>query len=350
MKPVKFIFATLFSNKNVINESKNQPWWLAIVLMLLSCIISVIPAFTGAMSTNGSDALTATQNFGIDLSLKQFSLDYLRDDNDEYKFVIKDGKLEVENFTNAEVKINDKTALLVYYVDYTEEDKALYETFDDKMSVELSKVRVSFPVEGKENTSRLYSTLMLGKEKVYLSLYGANAMCTYSPNANADGSYTINSYENVENNYIQLEGTYELIDGDLANLSGYAYGSSEGEMAKNAFENWKQFFDKAYITPRNTAAFITNGAMIGVSILIVLSSTLMIFLLSKSKSSVRKYKFGESLKMVSFASFSPALISLLIGWLIPSFQSMAFVMCLVLRATWLGMKATGPQDTDTVRK
>lgn len=348
MKPVKFIFATLFSNKNVIDESKKQPWWLAIVLMLLSCIISVIPSFVGAMSTNGSDALIATQNYGIDLSLKQFSLDYLG--KDDYNFVIKDGKLTVENFQKAEVRINDKIALLVHYIDFTEADKIQYETIDAKMSVELSKIRTSYPVEGEENTSYLYSTLLLGKEKVYLSLYGKGAKCTYSSNANSDGSYTINSYLNTENNYTQFEGTYERITGDLANISGYAYGKTDGEKVNNAFESWKQFFDLAYMTPRNNAAFITNGAMIGVSLLIILSSTLMIFLLSKMKSSVRKYKFLESLKMVCFASFSPALISLLIGWLIPSFQSMAFVMCLVLRITWLGMKATGPQDNQTVRK
>ena len=34
MNPVKFIFSTLFSNKNVIDGAKKQPWWLAIVLML----------------------------------------------------------------------------------------------------------------------------------------------------------------------------------------------------------------------------------------------------------------------------------------------------------------------------
>ena len=348
MNPVKFIFSTLFSNKNVIDGAKKQPWWLAIVLMLVSCIISVIPSFSGAMSTNGSDALTATQNYGVDLALKQFSLDYLG--KDDYSFVIEDGKLKVENFEKAEVKINDKISLIVQYVDFTEADKIQYETIEKKMSVELSKLRVSYPVSGEENTSYLYSTLLLGKESLYLSLYGKDAKCTYSPNANSDGSYTINSYLNVENNYTQLEGTYERITGQLANISGYAYGNTDGEKVNNAFENWKQFFDLAYLTPRNNSAFITNGAMIGVSLLIVLSSTLMIFLLSKMKSSLRKFKFLESFKMVCYASFSPALIALLVGWLIPSFQSMAFVMCLVLRITWLGMKATGPQDTGTVRK
>lgn len=349
MKSIKFIFSTLFSNKNVIEGSKKQSWWLAIVLMLISCIVSVIPSFSSTMSVNGSDYITAQKNYDIDLSLKKFSLEYLGNDNTNYNFVIENGELKVENFTKTEIKIQNEISLIVQYVDYTDADKAKYETFDEKLSVELSKIQTGYPT-GEENTSKLHSTLLLGKEKVYLALYGKDAKCTYTPNEKLDGSYSVNEYINTDNNSLSFSGTYDRISGDLANISGYLYGNTENEKLENAFENWKSFFDETYKTPRNNAAFITNGIMIGISIIIILASSLMIFLLSKMKSSVKKYKFLESLKMVCFASLSPALIGLLLGLLIPSFQSMAFVMCLVLRITWLGMKATGPQEVDTVRK
>ena len=41
---------------------------------------------------------------------------------------------------------------------------------------------------------------------------------------------------------------------------------------------------------------------------------------------------------------------LILGFMVPSFQSMAFLMCYILRITWLGMKATNPPSAQAVRK
>lgn len=341
MKPIKFIFSSLFSNKTIIDESKKQPWWLAIVLIILSFVISVIPSFSNVMSTNGSDALVASNNCNIDFSLKKFSQDYLGNDN--YNFIIEDGKLKVTNFTNVEIKYNEDITLLVYYIDYTDTDKLMYDSFESKVSAELTKIKVSHPTE--EHRSKLYSTLILGEQSVYLYLYGKDAICTYSPNA--DGTFNISEETSVIN---QIAGTYENITGDLANISGYLYGSTEDEKLENAYNKWKSFFDEAYKTPRNQTAFIYSASFLGIDVLILFSMSLLVFLLSKSKSSPRKFKYLESLKMLCFASLCPALIGLLLGLIIPSFQTMSFVMCYILRITWLSMKATSPGESNTATR
>ena len=36
MDTIKYIFSSLFSNKKIIDESKTRPWYLAIIIGLLS--------------------------------------------------------------------------------------------------------------------------------------------------------------------------------------------------------------------------------------------------------------------------------------------------------------------------
>ena len=91
MKTIKFLFSSLISNDTVINESKHKPWWLAIVMMIVSCFVSIIPIFTSIMSVNGGSILTASENYNIDYSLKKFSLDYLTKEN--LSFTVENGQL-----------------------------------------------------------------------------------------------------------------------------------------------------------------------------------------------------------------------------------------------------------------
>ena len=69
MKTLKFIFSSLFSNEKIINESKKQPWWLAIVLILFSCVIALIPNFVSVMTVQGSNVISvpADANYAVRL-------------------------------------------------------------------------------------------------------------------------------------------------------------------------------------------------------------------------------------------------------------------------------------------
>ena len=172
-----------------------------------------------------------------------------------------------------------------------------------------------------------------------------DAKCSFK--ANADGSFTISNETGILNN---MSGNYVGINKDLANLNSYYSGNTESEKVNNAYNQWKAFFDKAYESPRNSLAWKYVGIYFGMDIATALIMGLMLFLLSKTKASLIKYRFLEALKMVFFASVSPALIALILGFMVPSFQSMAFLMCYILRITWLGMKATNPPSAQAVRK
>ena len=352
MKSLKFIFSSLFSNEKIINESKKQPWWLAIVLILFSCIIALIPNFVSVMTVQGSNVITSNTNSGIDYSLKQFSVEYLS--KEENKLYVENEKLILANTASKtsiddyylldEVKHNETISLAVYYVDFTEQESAQYKTFNEKLSKVITKIKASRPITDTTE-SNLYSSLILGKETVFLMLCNKDAKCSYK--ANADGSFTISNETGILNN---MSGNYVGINKDVADLNSYYSGNTESEKVNNAYNQWKAFFDKAYESPRNSLAWKYVGIYFGMDIATALVMGLMLFLLSKTKASLIKYRFLEALKMVFFAAVSPALIALILGFMVPSFQSMAFLMCYILRITWLGMKATNPPSAQAVRK
>ena len=300
------------------------------------------------MGSNGSDIIATSQNYSLDYSLQKFSQDYL--DGSTCTIKIENGKLTAENFDFAEVKHNDQITLLVKYVPF-EKDSVLYkETFVEEAKSALNTLQTSnkyvIPAEGEATstniTGKAYSTLLLGSEGVYLYVYDSKATVTYSQDKTIVTSPTP---------VASIYGTYSNINGDLANISNYYVGTTTVEKNDNALASWKNFLNTAYAEPRNQTAWSTTGMYLAINAVILLVSSLMIFLLSKSKTSIQKYKFSESLKMICFCALCPALLSLLVGLFMPSFISMGFMMFIVLRVTWLSMKATSPeQAAQAVRK
>ena len=66
-------------------------------------------------------------------------------------------------------------------------------------------------------------------------------------------------------------------------------------------------------------------------------------ILTRLKSATgEKLNYLNALQIIAFASLAPAAIGCLLGFVISSFAQIGFVLCLGLRATFLGMKAANP--------
>ena len=85
---------------------------------------------------------------------------------------------------------------------------------------------------------------------------------------------------------------------------------------------------------------------------IVIILALVLFLLSRTKSSPVKLSFLTALKFDMFATLSPAIIGMIISLFWSAIAYIGFIICFGIRATFLGMKTTSPNNNqpDTVRK
>lgn len=340
MDTVKFIFSSLFKNDTVINESKKRPWWLAIIIVMISCIVALIPSITTVLNYNGSDIITRTDNHNLDYSLKTFTYEYLRKDSanpDKLEMYIdQNGVLQANSEKVYEIKFGEDISLLVSYVKDA-----------DKLTQRIDTLKTSYPVATSEGQkSAIYNMLLLTQSNLYLYVYAKDASCTYTQTNN------MRTVETSDDPIAIVTGSFEKISDSLTNFNNY-YDSTlpSSEAYDKAYEKWINFFDESYKTVKESAALTSAGVYLLLDLGIIIIMSLTVFFLSRTKSSVRKFGFFESLKMILFASLSPALLSLILGFLIPSMQTMSFVLFFGLRITWLGMKATSPEEnTNAVRK
>ena len=151
MDTVKFIFSSLFKNDTVINESKKRPWWLAIIIVMISCIVALIPSITTVLNYNGSDIITRTDNHNLDYSLKTFTYEYLRKDSanpDKLEMYIdQNGVLQANSEKVYEIKFGEDISLLVSYVKDA-----------DNLTQRIDTLKTSYPVAtGEGQKSAIYN-------------------------------------------------------------------------------------------------------------------------------------------------------------------------------------------------
>ena len=345
MNPVQFIFSSLFNNGVIIEESKKQPWWLGIVLAIVSCIVAIVPSFVSTMGQNGSDLITAQENYNLDYSLKTFTNEYLKkEENADPKIkmsISEDGILTCNYSDTVEIKYEENVTLLFKFVDDS-----------DKLTSTMNKLKTSYPIANTnaEDTtlkSSLKNILIFTQNDLYLYIYAKDATCTYTED---NGVRTV---ETSDDPIGMTSGTFKDISDSLKNFNNYYSTSSaqESERQKVVLEKWVSLFNEAYEPIKIEGSFTYAGISSLLNVGVILIMSLTVFLLSLTKSSIRKFNFLEALKMTLFASISPALIAMIASFLIPSLQSMGFVLFLGLRMTWLGMKATSPdEEQEAVRK
>lgn len=311
---LKFIGGTLFSNPKVL-EGKRRKFYQALIIGLISLIIAIVPIFSYTMSIEGSQAITKQDNSSLDVSLTLFSK-YLNESDEASVIINAQGTVKVEGITEYVINSSEgKHLLTVRYATDAEDQNEIANYYKNGI------------VDGKP-TATPRSFMILQSNSIYIYTFALDAKNTL----NEDG--TIKSNANYTTTYTgdprELKGT------DFA-----TYYSNEIGGAEACVEKWKSALNKMYAPIKASTVAYSVGIYSLLNFVIMLTMALVIMILTRLKSSqCEKMKFSESLKCVLFASLSPAVISLLIGFMISSFASVAFVMCMGIRCVFLGSKAS----------
>jgi hypothetical protein len=107
--------------------------------------------------------------------------------------------------------------------------------------------------------------------------------------------------------------------------------------------NWKVFYDQGYLATKNSALFYQTLLFLGIYAILVLFMGLMVFLLTRGKRNSFNYlTFWACEKIAMWAAVSPGLLSLILGFMLPSYAVMFFIILMGLRTMWLSMKQLRP--------
>lgn len=356
---IKFFLASLISNDYCV-EARKKPWYAAVIIALVSIVVALIPVMTSTFSAKGSDIMAAP-TYGYETSLADFSQS-LQANNVYLK--VEDGKLvDVQDSWNTAYGEAGTVAAYLHEYETTTsyypskegvdengsstiivEDTPIYET---KTVVDLA---VYYYPENPQQSLGDYARLILestdpagNKDYSINAIFlGTNEFLVYKHPQGANQAAGSRAYTwNVSS----FEGkTLVEILTTKADGTRIVYDEKQPiEYRTQIMDNFKRMLDEGYASAAYIGAWSTTGIIFGVFVLLTFILGLVIFLMTRGKNNpFRIYTFWETQKIAYWASFTPAVISMILAFLVPSFALMGFLFIFGIRVVWMSMKSLRP--------
>lgn len=352
--PIVTFLRTLYNNEAVVNISLNTKWYWSIIFFVVSTLISIIPVTVQTSQTQGSSYISGGTSDAFLYGLN----DYVNNATEDQQIIFtKDGLIDTST--------KQSTRYDGYYIQ-GDASKNVYKpifSYEREGNNELDIYVVTDNVEAlsdiannitnsntnygdalvdgddekkdllKENIyTRSTSFILFTKNAVYSKTYKGT---TASTALNGNFNHLLEAFKDLSK-----KETYTLKD-----MLTYNTSDKVGVVEKQSayLENYRTFSDFAYIDQRTSQTWVSFGIYCGINGGLILIMGLVTFLMTRGKNNPnRTIKFYECFSMAFWSSFSPAVLSLILGFLMPSFGMMSFLMFYSFRIMFLSMKHLRP--------
>ena len=360
-------FKTVFSNDAVVAAGRNLPWFIPILIALASVVLALIPSFvTGIRSDMGYSSLGAN-SYGYENGLVAFG-DFLESEKNTLSMKIENNELKVTGWnealdhrnagsqwfsypiteplpqpetssSSAEASTSTEVPVVVtptvtngFEVFYYEENENIkFEDFRTRILQNLNPYTIQ---ERFDNPDRTYGTtyrtnlLLLAKDRFYFA--------KFQRTVNGTGSHFYGKFDHPSMQGMNLLDLYKVsVDATPGSL----------QRTNEIRNNWKDFFRNSYESTKSTSVWSMTGVMFGVDIGVILLFGLVLFIMTRGKNNpFRTIKWYETMMMAGWASFSPAVIAIPIGFLLSQFSAFIFIFLYGLRVMWMSMRALRPYE------
>jgi len=325
-------FGSLISNQRAIDCAKEFPIWMAIIFLLLSFFIPTIPTLVTASKTYGSQFI-ATTNYGMDTALTDITQKL---SSEGYTFVIEDKNLhvykaDVMQDTVSKDYINKQSGeytLRFYYQNLNATEFNDFCTARTKDKFETGTINV-FDDTKEGATAYTPSFIVFSPTDVFMGIYKTSTTTAVA------SSYRGVVWDDVSKNVDLLKECF---------LKG-TEGKSALETREIVMKNYCTFFDKTYVTQKGKTMAIQSGIFMGIYCGLIIFMGLLVFLLTRGKRNVFRYlTFFTCEKISVYAALSPAILSMILGFLLSNFAQMLFIILFGLRVMWLTMRQLRPEQ------
>lgn len=348
MKTLKLIFQSIFSNEPIM-QARNQPWYIAIILFLLSILLATYPTYNQISNREGSTFLSgntfsienalvsfteAIEDAGVDLVVVSETVDgvttySLDNQGTNWNAAFQNTFVDEEAFPYFEYAVNGTTRLRVF----VQKDQT------DEAMGEFASRLLALPT----GDDQIGSFMLLAKSAVYMYVYNPAALADGSVNGEGFATAFTGTYDEVPlgtnlANFIQTDQDGNVID-----------PTDVSEYVNLVFANWLNFFDQSFAYSKSVLLLAQSGLTLVVNAVMALMMSVVIFIMTRGKLNPNNhFKFGETMKMGAWSLFSPALLTIVAGALFPEFAGTAFVLFVGLRLMWLSSKYLRPVDANVV--
>lgn len=343
-------FKSLVNNDAAIEAGKKAPWWTAAIMFVLSIGLPLIPIATSTANRNGSD-LFASGTLNFDRNIAEASVRLMEENK---TFEIKDGECiykvdgsAVELYGDAsyepiyryESKVTPSPKRGLSAIKQYEFDIYYCSSTDinviNEMKNRISYYQYAIGTENKKaetdpEDTKYYtpSFMIMHKKGMYYSVYQKDSTTAgIATGWTSDWNHTENC--DLLARITTSEETEKV--------------STNKNFVKDVFNNFKEVTNESYISVKTT--LLTNSLLIysGVYCALIMLMGFMIWLLTRGKNNPFNYlKWWTTTKISWWASFCPALLGMIGGFIFAQYAPFIFIIFLGLRIMWLSMKNLRP--------
>lgn len=318
---LRIYFRALFKNDAVKEIGMTKSIYIGAIAALLAVAVSIIPLVVHTAGQKGSDFLSASTVYNFDEGFYAFLKD-AKDKGCDITFNHNDHTASLNGATTDPAK-----NYLLYEHIYESKDGHDVKRKDMQVYFVPKGVdfNTAFTTIGAENTNstngRDTSYIIFGYEAFAAATYKYG---TYKFVSGVSGNYKAVSekYNKVSDFYITSEPTY------IANVNA-------------SVEKFKPFLDETYKQGKTQLTMMQAGIGYALNGGITLLMGFILWLLTRGKNNPnRSVKLSQTMNMAFWATITPALISLLLGFILhnASYDLMIYVVCFGFRSMWLSMK------------
>lgn len=350
MKNLKLILRSLINNQACVEGGRSKPWYFAVIMFFVSVVISLLPTFISTLNRNGADFVNSSTVYNYDLGLQRFSEELY---TSNFDLIVKDSEsghyLDMDLDTwNARFPYTNENGLHCFkagyqgIVDGEQKDLTALEVYFVATRIEQQHInwitQYTHEVDGKEVTEYRKTSFIL------FSPYAYQSSIFLSTSTAAKGSFY--------GDYKTFDVGYNFKDlavvGDLNPNTAFTPATLK-EYSDGVFKNWKDSFNVAYTQNKYTSLWQTTLLMFGVNVGLTVFMGIMLFILTRGKNNpFRIYTFWETQKIAYWASPSPSVIGMAMGFLLASFAQVTFPLVMGLRVMWLSMRTLRPENANEV--
>ena len=336
-------FASLVNNSAVIRGAKNGPFWLTLVMFILSVFIPVLPIFISQINVKGSSFI-ANNSYGVERYITKIGTE-LKNNNVSLNIDEEHLLHFNENGTEINYSTYDSQKAYASYVDQVSKqyDFLLYvsdaTTIRDKSAVNTAILANKFKLGGVEkadaSSEEVYipSYMVLFKNGLYLALYAENSTKLFAQSFSGD--------------FLKIKADTDLL-ADLLNVTDKEGNVIAPSITNAAYEegvlaNFKLLLNDSYVTLKIKNTWITSAIYLGVFFGLSILMGFLMWLLTRGKNNPNNYfSLWLCYKIQGRLALSPALITLIVGLFLTQYAPIIFIGTIGLRVMWMSMKELRP--------
>ena len=366
-------FKSLIKNDAAVESAKTIPGYVPIIVSIIAVFLPVIPLMVSTGNTYGSQFLKS-QTYNLDryntdalLSLKEQGYEFEIKGGELLRF--KDGALDPVT-AEQEAKPMDE-----YIVNIDDDTKEIKYQFFYSESTNSGENKIKNFVNAITNTTYLTGTTYLkdsgdaetvinarqaemadGKEykptyyrPTFLVLYKNGIYTHLTKEGTSERVTTVaGDWKHTEEGTKLLERLLSVETYDLANVTERDNNNEflllrDLDYTAGVQKNMNKLYDETYLTSKRNNFLMYTFVFYGIYLVLVFFMGLMMFLLTRGKKNPMNYmSFWLCTKIAMWATISPAVLALILGFMLTNFATMFFIILYGVRVMWLSMRQLRP--------